>query len=356
MGLPRHSSFSFKFVALPADTYQKAGESHTMLPADHFSTSEVPVAIDKQKILLESGTNELEIVEFRVDELDANGGTVPCYYGVNVAKVREILRRPKTWKVPNSHPAVEGMMQLRDSVLAVIDLSCVLGKNNRELVPDRVVVLEFNRMTVGVLVHSVSSIYRISWEQVEPPAHAMNAANVTGVVKMKDRIILILDFEKIVAEICGREVLYRMDDEQMSGEQAFDRSRCRILVADDSRFIRNNICSSLRGAGYQVEEAENGADAWETIAAMLARCRAEGAHHTRELHMLITDIEMPKMDGLHLTALVRKEEELRGLPVLIFSSLASEDNKRKWCDLGADAIVTKPDLPNLVQLADSLLR
>lgn len=326
------------------------------MTANYFSTSEVPVTIDKQKILLESGTNELEIVEFRVDELAANGEIVPCYYGVNVAKVREIIRRPKTWRIPNSHPAVEGMMQLRDSVLAVINLSSVLEKNNRELAAERVVILEFNRMTVGILVHSVSSIYRISWQQVEPPNQAIGTGNVTGVVKMKDRIILILDFEKIVAEICGREALDRVEAEQMGEERVFDRSSCRILVADDSRFIRNNICSSLRGAGYHVAEAENGSDAWETISLLLERCRNEGVPYTREFNMLITDIEMPKMDGLHLTALVRKEEALRGLPVLIFSSLASEDNKRKWCDLGADAIVTKPDLPNLVQLADSLLQ
>jgi two-component system chemotaxis response regulator CheV len=322
-----------------------------------FTQSEVAVAAeDKQKILLESGTNELEIVEFRIDELDGNGEIVPCYYGVNVAKVREIIRRPKTWKIPNSHPAVEGMMQLRDAVLAVINLSHVLGKNNDELTPDRVVVLEFNRMNVGVLVHSVSSIYRISWERVEPPVKVINDVNVTGVVKMDDRIILILDFEKIVAEICGQEILYQISGEQMTEELALDRSKRRILVADDSRFIRNNICSSLRAAGYRVEEAENGSDAWDMITGMLERCRREGVPYSREFDMLITDIEMPKMDGLHLTSLVRKEEALRGLPVLIFSSLASEDNKRKWRDLGANDIVTKPDLPNLVQLADSLMQ
>jgi len=314
------------------------------------------VTDDKQKILLESGTNELEIVEFRIDERGANGDTVPCYYGVNVAKVREIIRRPTTYKIPNSHPAVEGMMQLRDSVLAVINLAHVLGKSDQGLAADRVVVLEFNRLTVGILVHSVSCIYRISWEQVEPPAGALGADNVTGVVKMKDRIILILDFEKIVAEICGRDILYQIEAEQMSGEQVFDRSSCRILVADDSRFIRNNICSSLRCAGYRVEEAENGADAWEMIKRILERCSNDGVPYTSEFNMLITDIEMPQMDGLHLTSLIRKESALQGLPVLIFSSLATEDNKRKWCDLGANAIVTKPDLPNLVQLADSLLQ
>lgn len=311
---------------------------------------------DRQKILLESGTNELEIVEFRIDELDRNGEVVPCYYGVNVAKVREIIRRPETWKVPNSHPAIEGMMKLREEVITVIDLAQILGKSNENLIPQRVVVLEFNRIKVGMLVHSVSRIYRISWEAVEPPVRIINDSNTTGVVKMQDRIILILDFEKIVAEICSQEALHQVEEETLEGETTFDRSKKRILVADDSRFIRTNLCGTLRTAGYNVEEAENGEEAWEMISAAIDRCRQAGGSIKNELDMLITDVEMPKMDGLHLTAKVRNDQFLKDLPVLIFSSLASEDNKRKWRDLGANDIVTKPDLPNLVKLADKLTR
>lgn len=310
--------------------------------------------VDKKSILLESGTNELEIVEFRIDELDPKGNLVPCYYGVNVAKVREIIRRPQTWKIPHSHPAVEGMMKLRDKVLTVINLAQILGKDTEGLEPDRVLILEFNRINVGVLVHSVSSIYRISWQNVEPPASMINDTSVTGVVKMEDRIILILDFEKIVAEICHHDSLLEVDPSQMES-QVLDRSTRRILVADDSRFIRSSICSSLRTAGYVVQEAENGEEAWDMIRAALERSRAKGSDFHCELDLLITDVEMPRMDGLHLTALVRKEEMLKGLPILIFSSLASDDNKRKWRDLGANEIVTKPDLPNLVSLADSLM-
>jgi len=310
----------------------------------------------KQKILLESGTNELEIVEFRIDEIDRNGEVVPCHYGVNVAKVREIIRRPETWRIPNSHPAVEGIMKLRDSVVTVINLARILEKEEQGLVAEKVLILEFNRITVGILVNSVSSIYRISWESVEPPVKMINDANVTGVVKMRDRIILILDFEKIVAEICGQDALHQVSDQQLTEEMIVDRGNRRILVADDSRFIRTSICSSLRNAGYRVEEAENGQEAWDMITTLVNRCRSTGTSLKTELDMLITDIEMPKMDGLHLTSLVRGEEFLKDLPVLIFSSLASEDNKRKWRDLGANDIVTKPDLPNLVKIADSLTR
>jgi two-component system, chemotaxis family, chemotaxis protein CheV len=329
---------------------------HTERSSNHPDSEVTMASEDKQKILLESGTNELEIVEFRIDELDRNGETVPCYYGVNVAKVREIIRRPETWKIPNSHQAIEGMMKLRDKVITVVNLAKILGKAEEGLVADRVVILEFNRINVGILVHSVSSIYRISWENVEPPVKVINDTNVTGVVKMADRIILILDFEKIVGEICQQESLHKIGKEQMTEDLTLDRSKRRVLVADDSRFIRNSICNSLRTAGYQVAEAENGAEAWEMISAVMDRCRQTGATVKSELDLLITDIEMPKMDGLHLTALVRKEAILQEIPVLIFSSLASEDNKRKWRDLGANDIITKPDLPNLVQIADNLLQ
>ncbi|HML79180.1 chemotaxis protein [Geobacter sulfurreducens] len=307
------------------------------------------------RILLESGTNELEIVEFMIDETDPNGETVHSYFGVNVAKVREIIRKPQMWKVFNANSAVSGMMKLRDKVITVVNLATVLGKEFSALTPDRVVVLEFNRMMVGVLVNGVSRIYRISWEQVEPPVRAIESAYVTGVVKMEDRIILILDFEKIVGELCSEETLRALSEEQLLPGPVLDRSQRRILVADDSSFIRNSICSSLRGAGYNVEEAENGEDAWNMIQDKLTRCRAAGVNLRSELDLLITDVEMPKMDGLHLTTLVKKDDVLKDLPVLIFSSLASDDNKRKWKDLGALDIVTKPDLPNLVKIADSVM-
>lgn len=121
-------------------------------------------------ILLESDTNELEIVEFRVDELDSHGDLVPCHYGVNVAKVREIIRLPQLTKALNTSDSVEGMIKLREKVIPVLNLAKILNKYTGELQADRVIVLEFNNVMVGVLVHSVSRIYRISWKNVEAPA------------------------------------------------------------------------------------------------------------------------------------------------------------------------------------------
>lgn len=311
--------------------------------------------MEQSKILLESDTNELEIVEFRIDEMDWHGNVVPCYYGVNVAKVREIIRLPQMSRVVNAKPGVEGMIKLRDKVITIINLAKVLNKDTGDLVADRVVVLEFNNIMVGVLVHSVSRIYRISWKNVEPPAKSVHSEQVTGLVKMDDRIILVLDFEKIVAELCSESALRPLDDSFVSqAELNPERTQRTILVADDSVFIRKTLCSSLRSAGYIVAEAENGAEAWNIIQQTMQKAAQEGNSFRSYINMLITDVEMPQMDGLHLTSLVRKEETLKDLPVAIFSSLASEDNKRKWINLGANCILTKPDLPNLVKVADEL--
>ncbi|MBJ6726508.1 chemotaxis protein CheV [Geomesophilobacter sediminis] len=304
------------------------------------------------KILLESDTNELEIVEFRIDEVDDKGNVIPCYFGVNVAKVREIIRLPELRKVVNANPCISGMIKLRDQVISLIDLSRALNKNTEGITADRVLVLEFNRVVVGILVHSVSRIYRISWENVEPPVKAIHDANITGVVKMEDRIILILDFEKIIAELSSQMALNMPTAEQLLPQESLNRETKTIIVADDSRFIRATICNTLREAGYKVEEAENGEEAWQLISAKMGAC---GGNIASNLNLVITDIEMPRMDGLHLTAKIRKETVLDPLPVVIFSSLASQDNKAKWKNLGAADILTKPDLPNLVEKADTLV-
>jgi two-component system chemotaxis response regulator CheV len=306
-------------------------------------------------VLLESDTNELEIVEFRIDEYDGEGRLIPCHYGVNVAKVREIIRLPHLWKVLNGHPAIPGMIKLRDKVITVVDLSVMLNKNIGTLKPDRVVVLEFNRLVIAVMVHSVSRIYRISWGQVEPPVKTANSPIITGIVKMDNRIILVLDFEKIIGDLFREYALggdMPLLPETLSGHE---RGSKTILVADDSPFILTTICQSLRNAGYKVIEAGNGEEALNVILEIQSQAERERSNLTDLLSLLITDIEMPKMDGLHLTSRIKKDQLLKDLPVIIFSSLASDDNIRKWRDLGAYDILTKPDLPKLVEKVDSIV-
>ena len=290
-------------------------------------------------ILLESGTNELEIIEFSVDD-----GETPMCFGVNVAKVREIIQKPKLRSVVAAPHSVAGMMMLRNQILPVLDLGRILGQQPLKAA-DRIIVLEFNRVMIAVLVNSVSRIHRLSWEQIEPPSKVSGGAYVTGLVKMEDHIILILDFERIIAEMYqGCAVLALEADELL----VHDGVGKKILVADDSSFIRLQICNSLRGAGYEVEEATDGDVAWNYI----ERTLSDG---TFDIDAVITDVEMPKMDGLHLVTLLRGKESLTRLPVYVFSSLASEDNIKKWEKLSINGVLSKPDLPKLVGILGECL-
>jgi two-component system chemotaxis response regulator CheV len=294
---------------------------------------------EKAGILLESGTNELEIVEFCIDE-----GDIPSYYGVNVAKVREIIQRPQLRSLVAAPRSVAGMMMLRSKVLPVLDLGQILGQHPAKAA-DRIVVLEFNKVVIAVLVSSVSRIHRLSWEQIEAPTAVSGGAYITGMVKMEDRIILILDFERIIAEMYQGSAVIALGAQDLL---AHDGSGRKILVADDSSFIRLQICNSLRGAGYTVEEATNGEEAWNYI----CRTLSDGSF---DIDVVITDVEMPKMDGLHLVSLIREKEALARLPVYVFSSLASDDNIKKWEKLSINGVLSKPDLPKLVGILGECL-
>jgi two-component system, chemotaxis family, chemotaxis protein CheV len=294
---------------------------------------------EKAGILLESGTNELEIVEFSIDD-----GDTPGYYGVNVAKVREIIQRTKLRSLVAAPQTVAGMMMLREKVLPVLDLGQILGQHPNK-VADRIVVLEFNRVVIAVLVNAVSRIHRLSWEQIEAPSAVSGGSYITGLVKLEDRIILILDFERIIAEMYQGSAVMALDADELS---AHDGTGKKILVADDSSFIRLQICNSLRGAGYIVEEATNGEEAWNYVSRTLAA-------GTFDIDVVITDVEMPKMDGLHLVSLIRGQEALANLPVYVFSSLASEDNIKKWEKLSINGVLSKPDLPKLVDILGECL-
>jgi two-component system, chemotaxis family, chemotaxis protein CheV len=298
------------------------------------------IMAQESAILLESGTNELEIVEFCVDD----GDNRSMFCGVNVAKVREIIQKPKLRPMVAAPPSVAGLITLRGKVLPVIDLARILGVcPGKE--PNRIVVLEFNRVIVGVLVSSVSRIYRLSWGQVEAPNKVSSGSYITGLVKMEDRIILILDFERILAEMYQEGAVKALDSQEMLAHEGANR---KILVADDSDFIRAQICGSLRGAGYLVEEASDGEAAWN----YLERTLADGSF---DIDAVITDVEMPKMDGLHLVMLLRGKAALDRLPVFVFSSLASDDNIKKWEKLSINGVLTKPDLPKLVDILGAAL-
>lgn len=287
-------------------------------------------------ILLESGTNELEVLEFMVGEQS---------FGINIAKVIEIMNYQPMIPVPDSPPEFEGVFTPRDKVISVIDLHKVLNKTSSDPGHDLLIVCHFNQMDVGFHVTSVKGIQRISWEDIEKPPRISGdgSTNIaTGIAKFKDGIILILDFEKIVSDMNRSAVL---DTAGITSADA-DRESKHIVIAEDSPFLNTLIVNTLHDAGYKnVVSFDNGKDAWDYISGH----KDMGGDILDQVALLISDIEMPKMDGHRLTKLIKEDSVLKRIPVYLFSSLINEQMRIKGESVGADAQFSKPQIGSLIK-------
>lgn len=297
------------------------------------------------KILLESGTNELEIVEFEI----ANN-----HFGINVAKVKEIIKASKITKVPNCHPCIKGIIKLRDLIVTVIDLPKYLNLNTTNNSADNYFLITyFNKIMVAFEVESLVGIQRLSWQEIEKPNITIyNGAEETmsGIVKMDDRIVTNLDFEKILSDISPNTGIKVVDIEKMGIRK---RNNKPILIAEDSQMLAKMIADSLKQAGYEnLKIVANGKEAWDILQGLKEN---KGNNLKDLISCIITDIEMPQMDGHHLTRLIKEDSVLKDLPVIIFSSLISDDMVRKGEKLGADAQISKPEIINLVEIIDELI-
>ena len=293
------------------------------------------------KILLENGTNELEVLEF---ELDGNP------YGINVAKIKEIIPYQKVTPVPNSHPSIEGIFMPRDAMITVIDLKKCLGLPETDE-KGLFIITNFNKLNVAFHVDEVIGIHRVSWENIIKPDSTIqgrDGSTATGVIKMNDKLVVILDFESIVSSISPETGLRVNDIDNMESR---DRSDSTILIAEDSALLSKLITDCLKKAGYvKLIVTENGQEAWDKI------CELKAAGDiTEKLNCIITDIEMPLMDGHRLTKLVKSDAALKEIPVIIFSSLVNEEMRIKGEQLGADAQLTKPEIGQLVDAIDKLV-
>ncbi len=295
---------------------------------------------NKNGILLESGTNELEIVEFLIGD---------NRFAINVIKVKEIIQPIAPTKVPHAHPYIEGIIELRGEVLPLIDLAKALGfgpSNNPA--QDKYIVAQFNQQKVVFHVHNVTQIHRISWKQIEKPSQMYQGleSQIIGVVKLNGNMILLLDFEKIVVDINPQSGI-NVERVKKLGKR--ERSNKKLIVAEDSPLLRKLLHDTLAEAGYvYVEFFENGEDAFNYLQAIVQK----GKPVESEVQLVITDIEMPQMDGHHLTKRIREDEKLKHLPVIIFSSLITDDLRHKGERVGATAQVSKPEIAELVQMID----
>lgn len=293
-------------------------------------------------ILLESGTNELEILEFKVAD---------NYYGINVAKIREILTYQHVTPVPNAHPFVEGIFMPRDTMISVINLRRCLGYEDDPNIVGLFFITNFNNLNTAFHVDEVLGIHRVSWEDINTPDGTIQSDDngvSTGVLKLEDRLVVILDFEKIVSGI-NPETGLKVSD--MDGYEERDRSKSPIVLAEDSALLSKLIVECLKKAGYtNLVINDNGQKAWDYLCE-----RNDAGTVLQDVHCIITDIEMPQMDGHRLTKLVKSNDTMKNIPVIIFSSLINEEIRRKGESLGADAQLTKPEIGKLVAAVDELV-
>ena len=303
---------------------------------------------DQTGILLNAGTNELEVLVFTI-------GESTC--GVNVAKVREVVRWTAPTQTPNMHPSVDGMFKLRGEVIALVDLARHLGMDSCQANEEdrRVIVMEFNGRRTAFLVDSVEQIHRLSWQSIEPVPDLNTFANMgadqeraasacTGVLKLAERLVLMIDFESVADSIVFDDRLHK--PEVSDPPAGLDRSTISIVVAEDSGFMRGLLGQILSSAGYgSVEVFEDGQAAWERISSA----------QPGEVDVLLADIEMPRVDGLHLTSRVRQSPAIKSMPVVLFSSLVTDDNRKKGEEVGADAQIAKPELARVVKVIDELM-
>ncbi|MBQ7456860.1 MAG: chemotaxis protein CheV [Desulfovibrio sp.] len=298
--------------------------------------------MSQTNILLESGTNELEIVEFYV-----NQDGYQAHYGINVAKVVEIIRcQPVTAMPEMRHPAIRGAFSHRNGrIVPLIDMAQFLGCDSVDNEDAKVIVTEFNTVFTAFLVSGVNRIYRLSWTEVEAPGNFLqnvSRSSVVGVVRLEERVVFLLDLEAIVAEL---EPSMAITFEGSMNQPEKEHRTYTILHVDDSHSIRNLVFDLFKKEGnFEVQQRVNGQDAWNYLLELKERCEAEQGKITDYLQGVISDIEMPFMDGLNLCKRIKEDPVLRSLPVAIFSSMINEPLAKKCESVGADAQFAKPDM------------
>jgi two-component system chemotaxis response regulator CheV len=293
-------------------------------------------------ILLESGTGELEIVEFLISNR---------HYAINVIKIKEILdiQSDKLTKLPDSNPAIAGVILNRNEVLTVIDLKYVIERKKSDKF-NKLIVCEFNRLKVAFIIDNVLRVQRIKWEEILKPDDISDNSLVVGNIIMNDIIVLMLDFEKIVTDISPSTGI---SEERVLNVDYKDRRDIKLAIADDSPLIRRLLKDTLIKAGFKnLKLFNDGRQAFEYLKEIE---RKKGENFTDEVQILITDIEMPQMDGHTLTRHIKEDPILQKLPVIIFSSLITEDLKHKGIAVKADGQLSKPEVGELIALIDKLI-
>jgi two-component system chemotaxis response regulator CheV len=294
-------------------------------------------------ILLESGTGEVEVIEFRANDVN---------YAINVIKVKEIIDMPASGvtKMPESKKEIAGLILCRDEILPVIDLKYILNREKSSELGQRLIVCEFNKVKVAFNIDDIIGVHRIKWSEIRKPNNMFDESLAVGNIVLNGKIIVMLDFEKIVTDISPKSGI---SEDRLVSVEYKDRSDLKLVLADDSPLIRKLLKETLTKAGFTnmkiFDDGEQALDYLEGLKKDL------GKSFVKEVQLLITDIEMPQMDGLTLTRKVKEDEVLKRLPVIIFSSLITDDLRHKGESVGADAQLSKPEIEELIGVVDQLL-
>ncbi len=270
-------------------------------------------------------------------------------FGVNVFKVREVLLCPKLTAMPRLHSAVVGVSYIRGQTISVIDLSYAIGGKRTENI-DRcyVIVAEYSRSVQGFLVSGVERIVNINWDKVMPPPQGMGKNNyLTAITEIDGGIVEILDLEKILDVICPNEmevskeiiqesVVHNERQEQLAVESGAEPIKRKILIADDSSVARKQVEKTVTSLGYEVVKAKNGLEAYNILKEYAANGRL-----TDQIGLIVSDIEMPEMDGYTLSAKIRSEPDLAQIKVILHTSLSGVFNQSLVKKVGADNFVAK---------------
>lgn len=294
-------------------------------------------------ILLESGTNELEILEFMIDK---------NYYGINVAKVKEIMTYRALTPIPNGHPNLEGAFSTRGETVSVVNLARCLGMPEKEDTNnDMFLITNFNGCNSGFHIHGVVGIHRVNWSQIiKPDSMVSNGSNsiATGIINLNGKLVILIDFEKIVADISPEIGINISDIDRLRNRKV---NNVPILYAEDSQLLSNLIYDGLTKAGYtKLIPCNNGLELWN----ILQKYKQQGTVK-QNVSCVVTDIEMPQMDGHRLLKLIKSDPELQNIPVIIFSSLINEDMRKKGDSLGADAQLSKNEMGEFIQKLDEII-
>ncbi len=297
---------------------------------------------NKTGILLESGTGEVEILHFTV---------AGVHYAINVVKVKELLQIENISKIPSAHPAVSGISLIRGEMISVVDLLYVLeGQKNEKVKNGMTLVCEFNQIKVGFAIDAVLGINRIGWKDIRKPDDLTSNSLIIGNINLNNQIIMLLDFEKVVMDINPSTGIHA---DRVKDIEVKDRSKKKIALADDSPMIRKVLLDTLTKAGFlNLKFFDDGQDALDYLSMLQTK---KGDRFMEDIDLLITDIEMPNLDGHSLTRRIKENKTLRALPVIIFSSLITGDLLHKGEAVGADAQLSKPEIEKLVKVIDQIL-